>query len=516
MTFSRDQRFGASRHCPICGGFSEMKPGRGERCWGALSSDGTYAVCMREERAGGIKQHAKTGGYHHKLTGRCACGEEHGGAEIRDIGTAAREEVASYDYRDEAGRLIYQVVRFRPKTFRQRRPDGAGGWAWNLQGVDMVPYRLPAVIAGVAAGDRIWCVEGEKDADRLHALGEVATCNAGGSGKWRAEFSRYFRGADVVIVRDKDEPGTNHARDVFRHLRPVARSIRVVEARQGKDVSDHLDAGLELSALVSVYPAEDLRRSDPVAWKRRELRMGFDTTEPIREVDPDEALAREPEPKWPTGFAGDPVYELPNLRGVVIVAGVPSSGKSYFALASGIDAARSGWDVIYLSAEMAERPFAKRLRALLGEESKPDTFHHVDVSYGASVETLLAWIEERISARPTLVIFDSLSSFCDQAEAQDSNDPHNATLSKKLIMWAVNVRRATDGEIAFLMLAEASKEGRIRGRTGDHKADVALLMEIDAKVPGVKTVTVTKAWEYQTGRLGEFGLDVQDARLRRL
>src|SRR5438105_1873478 len=30
---------------------------------------------------------------------------------------------ATYDYRDERGTLLYQVVRLVPKDFRQRRPD---------------------------------------------------------------------------------------------------------------------------------------------------------------------------------------------------------------------------------------------------------------------------------------------------------------------------------------------------------------------------------------------------------
>lgn len=35
---------------------------------------------------------------------------------------------ATSDYLDEAGNLLFQVVRFSSKTFRQRRPDGDGGW----------------------------------------------------------------------------------------------------------------------------------------------------------------------------------------------------------------------------------------------------------------------------------------------------------------------------------------------------------------------------------------------------
>jgi len=501
--------------CPVCEGFDTLPPGKGRRCWGFTSDDGAWAHCTREDRSGGIPQHAKDATYPHKLSGKCACGEEHG-ATVTPIGAASREIVATYDYRDASGALAFQVVRFHPKTFRQRRPDGAGGWLWNLQGVDIVPYRLAALTAGVAAGDRVWIVEGEKDADALYDRGEVATCNPMGAEKWPADFARYFRDADVVIVRDKDEPGTKHARKVFANLRGVAKSIRVVEARTGKDASDHIDAGHQLSEFVPVYPVEDLRKSDPIAWKRRALRMGFDATDPIREVDPEKAVQLPPEPTWPNGFAGQPCEALPNLRGVVVVAGVPSAGKSVLALASGIDAARAGWDVLYLQAEMAERPFAKRLRNAVGLVGKPQTFHHVDIGYGASIEALMAWIESRITERPTLIVFDSLTSFCDQAEAQDPADPHNATLSKRLIMWSINVRRATHGEVAFLMLAEASKEGRIRGRSGDHKADLALHMESNPQSPSVKRITVTKAWEYQTGPLGEFGLDLQNARLRKL
>src|ERR1017187_4171575 len=40
--------------------------------------------------------------------------------------------VATYDYKDAEGKLLFQCVRFEPKDFRQRRPDGNGGWIWEL------------------------------------------------------------------------------------------------------------------------------------------------------------------------------------------------------------------------------------------------------------------------------------------------------------------------------------------------------------------------------------------------
>jgi hypothetical protein len=43
--------------------------------------------------------------------------------------------VATYPYDDELGTMLFEVVRFDPKTFRQRQPDGHGGWIWNIKGV---------------------------------------------------------------------------------------------------------------------------------------------------------------------------------------------------------------------------------------------------------------------------------------------------------------------------------------------------------------------------------------------
>src|SRR5262245_63486625 len=53
--------------------------------------------------------------------------------------------VAAYDYTDDEGELLYQVVRLEPKDFRQRRPDGKDGWTWSA-GERRVLYRLPELV----------------------------------------------------------------------------------------------------------------------------------------------------------------------------------------------------------------------------------------------------------------------------------------------------------------------------------------------------------------------------------
>jgi hypothetical protein len=162
--------------------------------------------------------------------------------------------VEIYDYTDAKGELVYQVVRKAPKTFPQRRPNGSGGWIWNLDGVEVVPYRLPELLNA----DEIFITEGEKDANNVARLGLASTTNPGGAGKWRPEFARFFFGRHVVILPDNDAKGRAHAESVPSNLNGTASSIRVVElpglADKG-DISDWLEAGGTLAELQRLVAA---------------------------------------------------------------------------------------------------------------------------------------------------------------------------------------------------------------------------------------------------------------------
>jgi hypothetical protein len=77
----------------------------------------------------------------------------------------------TYDYTDESGTLLFQAVRLEPKDFRQRRPNGNGGWIWNLDGVQRVPYRLPELIEAVANNNPVFIVaEAERQARQQAAV----------------------------------------------------------------------------------------------------------------------------------------------------------------------------------------------------------------------------------------------------------------------------------------------------------------------------------------------------------
>ena len=124
--------------------------------------------------------------------------------------------------------MLFQVLRFSPKKFRQRRPnpDNPGQWIPNLKGVSRVLYRLPEVIEAVERGEIIWLVEGEKDADRLVKAGLCATTWPGGAKskgfKWNRNYSKSLGGARVAVIPDNDAAGIATAQtscDGANHLR---------------------------------------------------------------------------------------------------------------------------------------------------------------------------------------------------------------------------------------------------------------------------------------------------------
>lgn len=172
---------------------------------------------------------------------------------------SGRRQVIAYDYVDEGGALLFQVVRYAPKDFRQRRPDGGGGFVWSTKDVRRVVYRLPDITEAIANERPIFIVEGEKDVDECWRTGLPATCNPGGAGKWQDGLTATFAGADVVIIADNDVPGRTHADDVARKLSGTARRVRVLDlgtvwpqCTEGGDISDWIEAGGDAATLYAI------------------------------------------------------------------------------------------------------------------------------------------------------------------------------------------------------------------------------------------------------------------------
>jgi hypothetical protein len=193
--------------------------------------------------------------------------------------------VATYDYEAEHDTLLCQAVRYEPKDFRQRRPDGKGGWVWNMKGVNRVLYLLPDLRGRIERPeyrrehnlpDDVFVVEGEKDADRLWRQGLLATTNIGGAGKWRDEYTQQLVAAgvkSVVVLPDNDDPGRQHAEQVAASCHAAGLTVKVVmlpNLPPKGDVSDWLTReghGQTVESLVSLAEASPVYSPTPAIVK---------------------------------------------------------------------------------------------------------------------------------------------------------------------------------------------------------------------------------------------------------
>jgi hypothetical protein len=149
--------------------------------------------------------------------------------------------VATYPYTDAVGTLLYEVMRYKPKTFRQRRPDGKGGWIWSVKDCRRVPYLLSDLLKHPDA--TVFVCEGEKDVDRVASLGQCATTVA--CGDWTEDCVKALAGRDALILEDNDEAGHKKALEAAKALHGTAKTVRIVrlpDLPEKGDVSDWLDA----------------------------------------------------------------------------------------------------------------------------------------------------------------------------------------------------------------------------------------------------------------------------------
>ncbi|MBX9656151.1 hypothetical protein K2Y11_21250 [bacterium] len=153
--------------------------------------------------------------------------------------------LASYDYFDETGKLIYQVRRHEPKDFRQYHATNDGRLKAGLNGCRRVLYRFPELLAAPPT-ETVFIVEGEKDCDNLRSLGLIATTNSGGAEKWIDDFNAHFKNRNVVILPDNDEPGRKHASKIASRIQTIAASVKIIQLPSlpaKGDVSDWIAAG---------------------------------------------------------------------------------------------------------------------------------------------------------------------------------------------------------------------------------------------------------------------------------
>ena len=405
-----------------------------------------------------------------------ANGHANGNAHANGSAGAKPKIVATYDYVDEAGNFLFQVCRFEPKDFRQRRrptPSDApekikGGWVWSTKGCRQVPYRLPELIDAIKAGMTIFAVEGEKDADRLWSIGVPATTNAQGAGKWPEGMEQFFADADVVLLPDNDPqsrredgslafhkdgrpvfPGQDHAELAGERIVREARRVRVLELPglllKG-DATDWIEAGGDADAL---YDLVDREAQDLAQWLRGRPAAPFDQSSMQGEIIDPSAPFVSRFSAIPWSRLNDPgpehewlIEDIITRGEVAMMAGPSGSGKSFLAVDLSLSIVRGvPWfgnqtmhgGVVYQAGE-GRNGLRKRLRAYmiehgLGlENERPFVLLPSPVDLYASDDQTNFLIAETkhwaksFERRLELVVIDTLAAASSGADENSSRD----------------------------------------------------------------------------------------------
>ncbi len=372
---------------------------------------------------------------------------------------------ATYPYQDEAGTLLYEVLRYRTpdggKTFKQRRPDGRGGWIWNLDGVRRVLYRLP----DLQGRERVWICEGEKDVDRLREIGLVATCNPMGAGNWTKEYTAQLVAAgvrEVYALPDNDTAGESHVGDVARSCAGGGLVVKVIRLpglpprrdKHGEDVSDWLDQGHtreELLALVKCTAPWTAagEPSPPPAGKSSPWDQARSVADFVKAVDPEVLWLFEPI------LAPGSLTELFSPRGL---------GKTQIIYAIGVKCARAGFRVLLLDRDNSKREVKRRLRAWGGGDTP--TFKVMTRDEVPPLTDAAKWATFPFRDYD-LIIIDSLDAATEGVGEQDSGKP------SKAIAPLLDIAHRADGP-AIVILGNTIKSGAHSRGSGvvEDRADI--------------------------------------------
>lgn len=337
--------------------------------------------------------------------------------------------IQRYAYTNEKEKVLYYNVKFAPKDFRQCDPTGT---RWTVKNIKpKVPYQLPKVVTA----ETVLIVEGEKDVASLAKLGLVGSCNVAGAGNWTKDLNRHFKGKDVLLLPDNDDPGRKHMDMVFNNLNGIAKSIKRIELPglpDGGDVTDwigtykNLDEAAErLSIIIDGAKPYEPAKADPAR------KTGFSAAELMK--------MELPEPRW----------AIPDIlpEGLNILGGKPKMGKSVLSLNIALAVATGGkalgkikvekGPVLYLALEDTKRRLQSRLRAMLTSPTAPDNLH-LETEWPNMDNDGLSKLTQRIREIPglRLLIIDTLKKIRPLQNGRNVNpydvDYENITAIKRL------------------------------------------------------------------------------------
>ncbi|QDU56162.1 AAA family ATPase [Aeoliella mucimassa] len=450
--------------------------------------------------------------------------------------------LATYDYTDPEGNLLYQVRRHEAidetgavvpgkKTFRQWHQDASGNWVSGRGDAELVPYELPRLLE---SSDIRFIFEGEKDCDAANEIGLTATTNVSGAGKWTDSLAKYFADTNVVIVPDNDEPGRMHAQQVAASLHGVAESVRILELPNLPPKGDFSD-WLDIEFGDSAEPDDIAKRMTKLAIATTEWTPADAPQEP--ESDAKQVMApiakftvdqlREQHPKL-----HEPVVDGLFRKGEIFnIVGATKSNKSWtgYGILFSIGSGRPWLDrfetrrgrVLLIDNELHAATLSNRLASVitamgLDHEDYADT---VEVwSLRGNMRTLpqlMREFDDVPHGHYSFILLDARYRFSAEGSNENSNDENRDfyncadQLAAKTGAAVGMVHHSTKGDQADKRVTDVGSGGGSQSRAADSHLVLREhvdegCMVLDAAVRSFKRIDpVVLRWEFPLWRVDE-------------
>lgn len=212
-------------------------------------------------------------------------------------------------------------------------------------------------------------------------------------------------------------------------------------------------------------------------------------------------------PYWPTGCRRIDELTGGGGYGMTVIAGQPKVGKSLLAISAAVEAARSGWRVVYLNAELTRSSILRRIVAyakVIDPDLKANlSIHQIEV--GFSVADALEAIRGQIDFDVTrlLIVMDSINRIVDLSTEDGSEMGYWRTLRN----WSELARRTSrisEGCISSIVVSELNKQGNVKGGSLDYAADLVVSIKSDSEgEDDIVYMSVPFARSSRGGKVGE-------------
>jgi hypothetical protein len=318
-----------------------------------------------------------------------------------------KKEIAVYHYTDPSGAIIFDKVRYEPKSFASRFTDSNGKVVYSSGGQSKTLYLRHTL--NNLQGRIVVIVEGEKDADFVvKNYGLIATTVPNGASTWDSSFASVFTGADVLLCPDNDAPGKQLADKIIVDLLPISGSLKLITLPSGKDISEW---GGDLTVFMEIVDSvKPMDKPIPEAdFDMRSFAISLDSCASMRKKMLDDVFI---------------MRGLALLGDITVIYAKPNAGKTLLTLWMLVESCKSGVivgnDVLYINADDSHRGLVEKTELVSG--------------YGIGMlspgingfqsKNLIDYIDKHISsntAKGLIIILDTMKKFTDTMDKKISS-----------------------------------------------------------------------------------------------